>query len=132
MSVGMTILAVAAAFLAGALVGWAGFRRENARLRRRVKTLQADGAEKKPETMKRVVWLCLGNGIAWVWCSYLLAVLDRTQIAESLSQVAVTEIIGVVLAYALKSLVENLSKNNRWPDKTEEKTDEPPEGGAAG
>ena len=34
-----------------------------------------------------------------------------------LSQVALTEIIGVVLAYAIKSLVENLSKNNNWPDK---------------
>lgn len=30
---------------------------------------------------------------------------------------AVTEIIGVVLAYAIKSAVENLSKNNHWPDK---------------
>ena len=41
------------------------------------------------------------------------------QIAESLSQVALAEILGVVLAYALKSLVENLSKNNNWPDKGE-------------
>ena len=67
--------------------------------------------------MKKVVWVCLGNGFAWVWCSYILAYLDKMQIAESLSQVAVTEIIGVVLAYAIKSLVENLSKNNNWPDK---------------
>lgn len=52
-----------------------------------------------------------------MWCSYILAYLDKMQIAESLSQVAVTEIIGVVLAYAIKSLVENLSKNNNWPDK---------------
>ena len=71
---------------------------------------------KKPETMKLVIWVCLINGLAWVWCSYLLAWLDKMQIAESLSQVAVTEIIGVVLAYAIKSTVENLSKNNRWPD----------------
>lgn len=69
------------------------------------------------ETMKGIVWLCLCNGCAWVWCSYLLAYLGRAEIAESLSQVALTEIIGVVLAYALKSLVENLSKNNQWPDK---------------
>ena len=68
-------------------------------------------------TMKRVVWLCLGNGIAWVWCSYLLAYLGRAEIAESLSKVAITEIISVVLVYAVKSLFENLSKNNRWPDK---------------
>lgn len=74
-------------------------------------------AKTKAETMKRVVWVCLANGIAWVWCSYILAYLDKPQIAESLSQVAVTEIIGVVLAYAIKSAVENLSKNNRWPDK---------------
>ena len=44
--------------------------------------------------------------------------MDKPQIAESLSQVAVTEIIGVVLAYAIKSAMENLSKNNRWPDKS--------------
>lgn len=71
----------------------------------------------KPETMKRVVWVCLAMGIAWVWCSYILAYLDHPQIAESLSQVAVTEIIGVVLAYAIKSSIENLSKHNRWPDR---------------
>lgn len=68
-------------------------------------------------TMKRIVWLCLFNGILWVWCSYILAALDKVQIAESLSQVAVTEIVGVVLVYALKSVTENLSKNNNWPDK---------------
>ena len=76
-------------------------------------------------TMKRVVWFCLGNGVAWVWCSYLLAYLGRSAIAESLSKVAITEIIGVVLCYALKSLFENISKNNTWPDKPagEEKRD---------
>ena len=71
----------------------------------------------KPETTKLVIWTCLLNGFAWVWCSYLLAYLDKMQIAESLSQAAVTEIIGVVLAYCVKSAIENLSKNNRWPDK---------------
>ncbi len=86
----------------------------------------------KPETTKRVIWVCLLNGFAWVWCSYLLAYLDKPQIAESLSQVAVTEIIGVVLAYAIKSLVENLSKNNHWPDKPigpEAEAPEPPDVG---
>ena len=43
--------------------------------------------------------------------------MGKEQIAESLSQVALTEIIGVVLVYAIKSGVENLSKNNSWPDK---------------
>ena len=71
----------------------------------------------KTETMKAVVWFCLCNGCAWVWCSYLLSYLGRAEIAESLSQVALTEIVAVVLAYAIKSVVENLSKNNNWPDK---------------
>lgn len=71
----------------------------------------------KRETTKLVVWACLINGFAWVWCSYLLAYLGREQIAESLSQVAITEIIGVVLVYCLKSLFENMSKHNNWPDK---------------
>lgn len=87
-----------------------------------------DGRGREPdrtETMKRVVWVCLAMGIAWVWCSYILAYLDHPQIAESLSQVAVTEIIGVVLAYAIKSSIENLSKHNRWPDRGD-----PPEAAA--
>lgn len=74
-------------------------------------------AGKRMETMKMVVWICLANGFAWVWCSYILAFLDKIQIAETLSQAAVTQIIGVVLAYAIKSAIENLSKNNHWPDK---------------
>nr|DAD85694.1 MAG TPA: hypothetical protein [Siphoviridae sp. ctP6113] len=76
------------------------------------------------ETMKAVVWLCLVNGCAWVWCSYLLAYIGRTEIAESLSKVALTEIVAVVFTYAMKSLFENMSKNNRWPDK-----EDPPKGG---
>ena len=75
------------------------------------------GKREQSTTSKRVVWFCLGNGVAWVWCSYILAYLGRTEIAESLSQVALTEIVAVVLAYAIKSVVENLSKNNKWPDK---------------
>lgn len=77
----------------------------------------------KTTTTKLVVWICLINGIAWVWCSYLLAWLGRGEIAESLSKVALTEIVAVVLVYAMKSLVENLSKNNTWPDKQPTKQD---------
>lgn len=78
--------------------------------------------QEKQETTKRVVWFCLGNGVAWVWCSYFLAYLGRSEIAESLSQVALTEIVAVVLTYSVKSLFENLSKNNIWPDKPEKNT----------
>lgn len=120
MGTGCSILVTALAFVAGALGSLLLCRNTINRLRRRVKSLRAgekQDTKKRTETMKKVVWVCLGNGFAWVWCSYILAYLDKMQIAESLSQVAVTEIIGVVLAYAIKSLVENLSKNNNWPDK---------------
>lgn len=80
--------------------------------------------EKRGETMKTVVWFCVVNGCGWVWCSYLLAYLGRTEIAQSLSQVALTEIVAVVLSYALKSLAENLSKHNNWPDKPAKKEED--------
>ena len=73
----------------------------------------------KTTTTKKVVWICLFNGIAWVWCSYALAYLGRTEIAENLSRVAITEIIAVILVYAMKSLAENLSRHNSWPDRAD-------------
>lgn len=83
--------------------------------------LERRKARKPFTTMKWVVLFSLLNGYAWVWCSYILAFMDKYTIAEQLSQVAITEIIGVVLVYALKSLIENLSKNNQWPDKPAQK-----------
>ncbi len=69
--------------------------------------------KKKISTTKRIVWLCLINGLLWVWCSYVLAFIGMfrenyagASIAESLSSAAITEIIGVVLVYCLKSLFE--------------------------
>lgn len=127
---------LALGFVLGLALCWADGRR----LRRRVKELRAELAGQglqKPETMKRVVWACVVNGFAWVWCSYILAALDKPQIAEELSKVALAEIIAPVIVYALKSVVENLSKNNRWPDRDggegeTQENQEPPEGGAAG
>ena len=127
----LIVFALAAAL--GAVLGLTLWGAPLKYLRRRNRKLRAAAGEgHKPvqsETTKRVIWVCLLNGIAWVWCSYVLAYLDKVQIAESLSQVAVTEIIGVVLAYCIKSSVENLSKNNRWPDKggAPEETPEEPE-----
>lgn len=83
----------------------------------RVAIKSAKEAEKSLSMMKKIVIFCLGNGVAWVWCSYILAFLGHDAIAESLSQVALAEIVGVVLTYAIKSVIENLSKNNHWPDK---------------
>ena len=99
--------ALAAVFLAGLL--W--LNRKGAR-------------EKRMETMKAVVWFCLCNGCGWVWSSYILAYYGREQIAESLSKVALTEIVVVVCIYALKALVEQLSKHNKWPDKPAKKEED--------
>lgn len=112
-----TALIVCVALLVGMALGYALSLRTIFALRRRVRELRS-GVDRAPtETMKRVVWACILNGFAWVWCSYILAALDKPQIAESLSQVALAEIIVPVAVYAGKSVVENLSKNNRWPDK---------------
>ena len=63
------------------------------------------------------------NACAWGWCSYILAYLGRFEIAESLSQTAVTAIIGTFVTYAVKSAVENVNKNgvNLTVKKTEKK-----------
>ena len=81
---------------------------------------------KKRTNTERIIWACLIHGFFWVDCSYLLAWLQRNEIAQDLSKVAITEIIGVVLIYAIKEGAANLSKNNIWPDKpkTEIKTEE--------
>lgn len=102
----------------GAGIGCLAWVRATRALRRRLRELKRGAEKQKMETSKKVMWICLAMGFLWVWCSYVLAWMDRTQIAESLSATAVTEIIGVVLAYSIKSAVENLSKNNAWPDKS--------------
>lgn len=125
-----TILMLAVAFLVGAAASYFLCQKTINGLRRRVRLLRRgqDDPKKRMETTKKVIWVCLIMGFAWVWCSYILAYLDRVQIAESLSQVAVTEIIGVVLAYCIKSAVENLSKNNHWPDKAAQAPQQAQEG----
>jgi hypothetical protein len=68
---------------------------------------------------KIAVMLILINACGWVWCSYILAYLGRFEIAESLSQTAVTAILGAFISYAVKSAVENVKKNgiNLMPKK---------------
>lgn len=115
------LLVIALSALAGVIAGVCCCAAAIRHLRRQVRELRAIIKGKlppaKPETMKRFVWACILNGFAWVWCSYILAALDKVQIAEELSKVALIEIIAPVAVYAGKSVLENLSKNNRWPDK---------------
>lgn len=121
--------ALAAGFVLGVTFSAGTIRRLRRRNRELRAALQAGRNLEKPETMKRVVWACVGNGFAWVWCSYILAALDKPQIAEELSKVALVEIIAPVAVYAFKSAVENLSKNNRWPDKGQPPENEQTEDG---
>ena len=60
----------------------------------------------------------------WIYLSYYLALLGMNEIAENLSKTIVVEIIGVIAVYSCKSLFENLSKNNNWPDKPKDNTNE--------
>lgn len=77
----------------------------------------AMGRINKINFTKLVVAFLLVHGVIWVDLSYGLAWKGSAQIAESLSKVALIEIVAVTFVYCLKSLSENLSKNNNWPDK---------------
>lgn len=59
---------------------------------------------------KIAVAVIILNACAWVWCSYILAYLGRYDIAETLSQTALTAILGTFISYAVKSTVENVNK----------------------
>ena len=60
---------------------------------------------------KLIVLVIIINAIAWVWCSYVLAYLGRYEIAESLSQTAISTILGTIISYCAKSTVENVNKH---------------------
>ena len=70
-----------------------------------------------------VLWI-LANATGWVWCSYGLAYIGAEEIAETLSRYVAVEIIATLATYSIKAGVENLSKNNQWPDRAKDtKTD---------
>lgn len=60
---------------------------------------------------KKVVFIIVVNAVGWVWCSYVLAFLGRYAIAESLSQTAITAIIGSVVTYCIKSTTEHINEH---------------------
>jgi len=71
----------------------------------------------KKEFSKLIVAWLIFHATVWVYLTYALAFMNKIKIAETLSKTIVVEILTVTLIYALKSLFENLSKNNTWPDK---------------
>lgn len=76
---------------------------------------QGFGGQK--EHTKAVINFLMANAVIWVYLSYVLAFLGREEIAETLSKTVVAEIIGVFMVAGCKACIENLSKNNTWPDK---------------
>lgn len=71
---------------------------------------------------KKIVSFITFNAVGWVWCSYILAFMGRYEIAQSLSQTAITTLLGTIITYCLKSLVENVNKHgvNLAPKKPEQ------------
>lgn len=76
---------------------------------------------KQKSYTKVIVFVIVINAVLWVWCSYFLAYLGRYEIAQALSQTAITTILGTVITYCFKSLVENVNKHgiNLSPNKAD-------------
>ena len=68
-----------------------------------------------------VAWLIV-NGTCVLWGVLYLAVTGAEQIAETLGRYVVTELLGTVAVALAKNTVENISKNNSWPDKKLDET----------
>lgn len=68
-----------------------------------------------------VAWLIV-NGTCVLWGVLYLAVTGAEQIAETLGRYVVTELLGTVAVALAKNAVENISKNNSWPDKRSDET----------
>lgn len=66
--------------------------------------------------MKVITFVIVMHGLTMVTLSYILAFLDKVQIAESLSQTVVTEIIAPFTVYGITKTIENVSKYNKWID----------------
>ena len=64
--------------------------------------------------MKILTFVVVVHGLIMVTMSYILAFMDKIQIAESLSQTVVTEIIAPVTIYGITKTIENISKYNTW------------------
>lgn len=78
----------------------------NSKNRKKHKPQVKKKAKKYVTFTKRKFDIILYHGIFWVDLSYILAFMDKQQIAETLSVQAVISIIGVFAAYCIKSAYE--------------------------
>lgn len=63
---------------------------------------------------KRCVTFILILAELQICASYVLAFMGHDQIAEALSSQVVITVVGVMIGYFVKALVENLSKHNNF------------------
>ena len=63
-------------------------------------------------TSKQLVWVYAINSVLWIWCSYVLAFMNKGQIAETLSSTVCTIVIGQLAFYLVTSTIENIFKYN--------------------
>ena len=99
---GVRLLFVCVIFLSGAFLGWLlWWLRDN----------------KKMEFSHILVTWLIVNGTCLLWGVMYLAVTSHENIAETLGRYIVTELLGTIGVSLTKSMFENLSKNNTWPDK---------------
>ena len=78
----------------------------------------------KLDTSKILIFILIYIGAIMAGFSYYLAYIKREEIAESLSKAALVELVAPAVVMLIKSLVENLSINNTWPDKKDCKTED--------
>lgn len=71
---------------------------------------QAKAKKKFITYTKGILTFVIINSELQIWASYLLAYLGKDAIAESLSEQVVIIVIGSLIPYFAKSLIENLSK----------------------
>lgn len=79
--------------------------------------------DKRTYTKNLVTWIVV-NATIWIYMTYILAFIDKDQIAETLSGQIVTVILGTVFAYAIKALFENIFKYKGGSKDVETKIDE--------
>lgn len=63
-------------------------------------------------TSKQLLWFYSINGVLWIWCSYILAFMDRVQIAEALSSDVCKIVLGQIGFYLISKTIENIFKYN--------------------
>ena len=61
---------------------------------------------------KKLIWIIIVCGCAWITFSYVLAYMDKVQIAESLSTTACTTVIGSFAVYIISKTIENVFRYN--------------------